>query len=161
MAINPATIAPMIATAKGGSINTGIWTLVSLGTVIVGAISTVMVAWIRQKGPWAKNASEARAIESQRVADERASDFQRLRDEIREIRNEAREARDTSRRLEAANACMRPAISILMAEVRRLDPNPNNQALLEAQTLMEMAAAGDFGVGRAMAALANVKDHDE
>ncbi|MCW2763397.1 MAG: hypothetical protein JWR85_3598 [Marmoricola sp.] len=61
-----------IRTTAGASINTGIWTLVGL---IVVTIGTVSVAYIKQWGPWQRNAS-----------DERASDFARLRKDIDDLK---------------------------------------------------------------------------
>ncbi len=151
MSASPAVAAAMIRTAQGGSISAGVWTLVG---VIVTTIGLIAVAVIKQKGPWAKAAS-----------DDRAADFVRLREEIRDIKEDAKAAREEARRvadiaqrLENMVACMRPAISILSAEVKRLDPdNPNNPALVQVQELMAMAAAGDLGIGKAMNNLATIK----
>lgn len=121
-------------------------------------IGAVLVAIVGQFVPWRKQ-----------VSDERAADFQRLRDDAREARSEAKEARLAAekavasvQRLENMLACMRPAVSILMEEVRRLDPDADhNAALRQVRELMAMAAAGDFGVMPAIAGLATVKGVSE
>ncbi|MES3042656.1 hypothetical protein [Sphingomonas faeni] len=61
-----------IKTAAGGSINTGIWTLVGLIVVALGGVITSIV---KQWGPWQKNAS-----------DDRAADFARLRQDIADLK---------------------------------------------------------------------------
>jgi ribosomal protein RSM22 (predicted rRNA methylase) len=94
----------------------------------------------------------------------RKDDMDGLRDDIIAIKADAKEAKDEARRvsdiaqrLENMVACMRPAISILTAEVKRLDPNnPNNPALVQVQELMAMAASGDMGIGKAMTNIANI-----
>lgn len=121
-------------------------------------IGAVLVAIVGQFVPWRKQAS-----------DERAADFQRVRDDAREARADAKEARAAAdkagaavQRLENMLACLRPAISILMEEVRRLDPDADhNAALRQVRELMTMAAAGDFGVMPALAGLAAVKGAGE
>lgn len=140
----------VLKTAAGSSISSGVWTLVGIA---VFAFTTVTVAIVRQWGPWKQVATT-----------EREADFARLRDEIASIKSDAKEAREEARRvsdiaqrLENMVACMRPAISILTAEVKRLDPgNPNNPALVQVQELMAMAAAGDLGLGKALVGLATV-----
>ena len=125
---------------------------VTVGTVFSGAgLVAIITLLIRQIGPWRKQAS-----------DERDSDFARLRSDISEIKREAREAKEVAQRLENMVACMRPAISILMAEVSRLDPNNAvNPALVQARELLGMAATGDFGVVHGLVGLATTKGVNE
>ena len=125
---------------------------VTVGTVLSGTgVLGIMGLLIRQLGPWRKQAS-----------DERDGDFTRLRADIQDIKKEAGEAKAVAQRLENMVACMRPAISILTAEVRRLDPNnATNAAILQVQELMAMAAAGDMGLGKGLVDLAMAKGTDE
>ena len=116
----------------------------------VGAFGIIGLL-IRQLGPWRKQAS-----------DERDGDFSRLRSDITEIKAEARSAFAAAQRLENMVACMRPAISILTAEVKRLDPESSaNAALLQVQELMAMAAAGDLGTAHGLVGLATLRGTGE
>lgn len=72
MGLAAAAAQTAVKTASGGSINAGIWTLVGL---IVVTIGTVSVAYIKQWGPWQKNAS-----------DDRNADFARLRQDIADLK---------------------------------------------------------------------------
>lgn len=125
---------------------------VTLGTVFSGAgLVAIITLIIRQLGPWRKQASE-----------EREADFARIRSESAEAKVEAKAASAAVQRLENIVACMRPAISILTAEVRRLDPNnATNAAILQVQELMAMAAAGDMGLGKGLIDLATAKGAGE
>ena len=126
---------------------TGIWTAVGVWVAAITVIGGLLTAIVKQWGPWRKQAS-----------DERDADFARLREDVREAKSDARKAADTAQRLENMVACMRPAISILTAEVRRLDPNSaTNAAILQVQELMAMAAAGDLGLGPGLRSLADTR----
>lgn len=125
---------------------------VTISTVFSGAgLIAIVTLLIRQIGPWRKQAS-----------DERDADFARIRAESAEAKVEAKAATAAVQRLESMVACMRPAISILTAEVRRLDPNnATNEAILQVQELMAMAAAGDMGLGKGLVDLATAKGVQE
>lgn len=161
-----ASIAPVAAetvkTAAGGSIATGVWSLVG---VVVTSLTVLAVAIVKQWGPWKKAASDDRAADfdrlRQEIVDIRAqarSQSDELHEELKAVRAEAKSAREAVNRLEAMLACVRPAVSILVAEVRRLDPgNEANAAVVQAQDLMAAASVGDFGIDRAFIGLANIQ----
>lgn len=121
-----------------------------LGTVGIGAL----VAWIKTRPKMREIGVDAREKD---MAGLRA-DIVSIKADAKEAKDEARRVSDIAQRLENMVACMRPAISILTAEVKRLDPgNPNNPALVQVQELMAMAAAGDLGMGKAMMGLSTLK----
>jgi hypothetical protein len=72
MSIPAATTALAIKTASGASINTGIWTLVAIMAPIAGGI---ILAIIKQWGPWKTGESVGRA-----------ADFARLRQDIADLK---------------------------------------------------------------------------
>ena len=121
------------------------WTSLFTGAGAAGIFGIIGLI-IRQVGPWAKQATEARE-----------SDFKRLRADVDRATAAAERASAAAQRLENMVACMRPAISILTAEVRRLDPDSaTNAAIIQVHELMAMAAAGDMGLARGMIGLAAV-----
>ena len=155
-----------VKTASGASINTGIWTLVAIMAPIAGGI---ILAIIKQWGPWKKGESDARA-----------ADFKRLRDEIAELKKDHREAMDamgkrvekleaevTSARQDARMASEHAARSdaklqtaltaceVLLGLVEREMPEAKEIALVK--RLLAQAAASDLGVGDGMRKLAMVK----
>jgi len=118
-----------------------------VNTLTAIGIGGVLIAIVRQAVPWRKQS-----------LDQRVDDITRLTNEVREARAEAKAAMEATQKLESMVACMRPAISILTTEVRRLDPNAHaNAALIQVQELMTMAAVGDFGMGEALRSLAKTK----
>lgn len=116
-----------------------------------GTFAGILYAILKQVGPW-----------RQQSATERDKDFQRLREDIIEVKQNAKDAQAIAQRLENMVACMRPAISILMAEVKRLDPNSaTNPAMGQVQELMGMAASGDMGFGNALVRLSTTPGKGE
>lgn len=144
-----------IHTASGASINTGIW---SLFGVVVVAISTVTVAYIKQWGPWKNSDSAARE-----------KDFARLREEIAEQKSRT----DTlEKRVDAANAAataaeqhaMRSdaklqtaltACEVLLGLVEREMPEAKEIALVK--RLLAQAASDDLGIGAGMRKIAAMR----
>lgn len=130
---------PIVSTGFG-------WTpiLLTMANLLIGG---VFVTLIRTRPALKKIASE-----------DRAADFERLRSDIVLAREESKDAKDIASRLENMVACMRPAISILIAEIRRLDhDSTNNAALMQVTELMTMAATGDLGNFAALTKLAGMR----
>ena len=156
--MSPALVAETVRTTTGAVTASGIWSL--FGLVLLACVTIaggVFKYWV----PW-KNAAAAA----------RDNDFARLRAEIEVAKSEAREAvkearedaraaqrqaqdaQDRAMRVQRMLDCSQPAISLLIAEIERLDPNSaNNAALVQARALMVMAVSGDMGAGAGLAKL--------
>jgi hypothetical protein len=144
-----------IKTASGGSINTGIWTLVGIA---ITAMCGVWIAYIKQWGPWKQGDTDARA-----------ADFARLRAEIDGLKKDHKEALEIqNRRIEklekASSHAMRSdaklqtaltACEVLLGLVEREMPEAKEIALVK--RLLAQAASDDLGVGDGMRKLAVVR----
>lgn len=144
-----------VKTAAGGSINAGVWTLVG---VVVTACSVVVVAFIKQWGPWKNSDSAARE-----------ADFARLRSEIAEQKArtdklEARVERADAAAAAAEQHAMRSdaklhaaltACEVLLGLVEREMPEAKEIALVK--RLLAQAASDDMGIGAGMRKLAMIK----
>lgn len=157
---------PVVETVSGSSINTGIWTLVTLLVTTGGGI---LLAIIKQWGPWKQGDSEARA-----------ADFERLRAEIASLKTDHREAMDALHRriekLEQEVATARKAASeadqhamksdaklstaltaceLLLGLVEREMPDAKEIGLVK--RLLAQAASDDMGIGVGMRKIATLQ----
>lgn len=137
----------MPVTIHGFSVNSAILSV--LATAALTILGVIAKLW-----PQLRTIGNARRKDDM---DGLRGDIATIKADAKEAREEARRVSEIAQRLENMVACMRPAISILSAEVKRLDPgNPNNPALVQVADLMAMAAAGDMGMGKAMMGLAAI-----
>lgn len=146
---------PTLATAAGGSIATGVWSLFGLIVVTVGG---VFVAYIRQWGPWRKIAN-----------DSREADFERLRNDItllttRTLLLESKVEAATQNALAANQHAMRSdvklqaalaACEILLGMVEREMPDARETAIVK--RLLAQAASDDMGIGDGLRKLATIR----
>lgn len=144
--------APLVETAAGGSIRAGIWAMVAL---MVPAVGAILLAMVKEWGPWKKADSEARA-----------ADFTRLRDEILTLNGRIEKLEGAAERAgqaaEAArahavrsDAKMRTALTaceLLLALVEREMPDATELKLV--RRLLAQAASDDLGIGDGMRKIA-------
>lgn len=149
-----AAVEGAIRTTAGASINTGIWTLV---TVVITTIGLVAVAIVKQWGPWKQSDTEARN-----------ADFARLRQEIKEQNEridklEARvvasdaiafEARQHVTQSDAKLETAITACELMLALVERELPQATEIELVK--RLLANAATNDMGIGKAMRQIAQM-----
>lgn len=155
-----------VKTAAGESINAGIWTLVALCVTTLGGI---ILAIIKQWGPWKKNESDGRAADFERLRDEiavlkaghkEASDAQNGRIEkleglVEAARRDATAASEHATRSDAKLQTALTACEVLLGLVEREMPGASEISLVK--RLLAAAAATDLGVGDGMRKLAVIK----
>lgn len=120
---------------------------VTWSTVILGMIETTLAGGavaIVKNWPKLKEIAVGRA---NHLDDERRVDMDEMRADVKQLK------RDGERNRMILSYVM-PALTIVMAELRRLDPE--NAGLKQARDLMAMANSGDFGLGQYIADLAVV-----
>lgn len=148
-----------IKTAAGGSINTGIWTLVGL---IVSTLGIVWVAYIRQWGPWKKTESDARDADFARLRlditrqDARISKLEAL---VETANNTAAQANAHAVRSDAKLQTALTACEVLLGLVEREMPEASEIPLVK--RLLAQAASSDMGVGDGIRKLASVRGRGE
>lgn len=86
------------------------------------------------------------------LEDERRGDMDAMRGDIRELRKMVNDAIATAQAAESRSAILRAIVSMLTAEVQRMDPG--NPVLKQAQAMIRDASSGDLGLGRGMADIA-------
>jgi hypothetical protein len=155
-----------IKTASGGSINTGIWTLVGIA---ITAICGVWIAYIKQWGPWKQGDTDARAADFARLRAEidglkkdhkEALEIQnrrieKLENEVERARDDARKASSHAMRSDAKLQTALTACEVLLGLVEREMPEAKEIALVK--RLLAQAASDDLGVGDGMRKLAVVR----
>jgi len=141
-----------IKTASGGSINTGIWTLVGLVVITIGTIATAI---IKQWGPWKKGDSDARDADFERLrADISRQDVRisKLEEMVETANNTAAEANAHAVRSDAKLQTALTACEVLLGLVEREMPDAKEIGLVK--RLLAAAAADDLGVGDGMRKIA-------
>lgn len=147
--------AAVVSTTSGGSINAGIWTLVGIAITTIGV---VVVAIIKQWGPWEQVASATRN-----------ADFARLREDIDRLteagaqtleRLSAAEESASKANAHAARSDVKLqttliACELLLALVEREMPDATE--IRTVKRLLAQAASDDMGIGDAMRHLANIR----
>lgn len=155
-----------IKTAAGGSINTGIWTLVGL---VVTTIGVVWVAYIKQWGPWKQSDTDARAADFARLRDEieglkkdhrealelQNKRIEKLETDVERAREDAREASNHAMRSDAKLHTALTACEVLLGLVEREMPEAKEIALVK--RLLAQAASDDMGIGDGMRKLATIR----
>ena len=164
------TQAVVTRTADGGSINTGIWTLVG---VIVSTIGLVWLAYIKQWGPWKQADTEARAADFARLRDEiavlkadhkAASDAQNSRiEKLESLVDTAREtaiaAGEHATRSDAKLQTALTACEVLLGLVEREMPEAKEIGMVK--RLLAQAASDDLGIGSGMRKIATMRGTGE
>ncbi len=148
-----------IRTTEGGSINAGIWTLVGL---IVTTLGVVAVAYIKQRGPWKRVSSDERASDFDRLRDEitaQKGDIAKLYDMVAEANKAAAEANQHAMRSDAKLQSALTACEVLLSLVEREMPDAKEIALVK--RLLAQAASADMGVGDGMRRIARMKGVSE
>lgn len=170
-AIDAAVEAGKLQTADGGRISAGIWVLVVLASIAVGAIVRALPTFTRWKeiGVGQRNADFDRlyervteleekvdkADERARLADERARIAEQASNEMQ--RRAAEHVHQNDMRLMSAVSAYQLVVGELIAR------DPENKVLKQAQALMATAVMGDFGVGdgiRKLSMMPGVGEHD-
>ncbi|NYD88740.1 hypothetical protein [Sphingomonas melonis] len=159
-----------VKTASGESINTGIWTLVALCVTTIGGI---VLAIIKQWGPWKKNESDGRAADFERLRDEiavlkvdhkAASDAQNNRIEkleglVETARRDATAASEHATRSDAKLQTALTACEVLLGLVEREMPEAKEIGLVK--RLLAQAASDDLGIGSGMRKIASIRGTGE
>jgi len=155
-----------VKTTTGGSINAGIWTLVG---VIVTTIGAVLLAVIKQWGPWRRDASLDRNADFERLRAEIADLKQQHRDEtlsqngrieklegdVETARQAATAANEHSMRSDAKLHTALTACELLLGLVEREMPQASEIGLVK--RLLAQAASDDLGIGSGMRKIAMMK----
>lgn len=161
-----AIAAAAVKTAAGGSISAGIWTLVGLVITVAG---TVLVAIVKEWGPWKRTDSDARAADFARLREEIASQkrahreetddqnrrIERLEASVETARLAATTAQEHSHRSDAKLQTALTACEVLLGLVEREMPEAPEIKLVK--RLLAQAASSDMGVGDGIMKLANIE----
>lgn len=159
-----------VKTANGSSINMGIWGVFALLVPVVGSI---ILAVIRQWGPWKKGDSDARDADFARLRDEIAtlkadhkdkSDKQdaritKVEAEAEGARREAATAKEHAMRSDGKLQSALTACEVLLGLVEREMPDAKEIPLVK--RLLAQAATSDMGVGDGIRKLAAVRGRGE
>lgn len=146
--------APVVETAAGGSIRTGIWALVAL---MVPAVGAILLAIVKEWGPWKKVDSEARAADFTRLREEILSQngrIEKLEGLVERAGQAAAAANAHAMRSDAKLQTALTACEVLSSLVEREMPNAPELKLVK--RLLAQAAADDLGVGDGMRKIASM-----
>lgn len=149
------TTKAVVRTAAGHSIEAGIWTLVG---VVVTTVGVVLVAYIKQWGPWKKQESDERAADFTRLREEIVS----LNDRIEKLEGLVQKASDAAAianahamRSDAKLQTALTACEVLSSLVEREMPDAPELKLVK--RLLAQAAASDLGIGEGMRKIATMQ----
>lgn len=152
MTVAGAVAQTAIKTASGGSINTGIWTLVGL---IVITLGTVVTSIVKQWGPWKKTASDARDADFERLRgdiDRQNARIEKLEGLVETAGKTAAAANEHSVRADAKLQTALTACEVLLGLVEREMPDAKEITLVK--RLLAQAASNDLGIGDGMRKIA-------
>lgn len=141
---------------------TGVLTAAGVWTGVIGGLTALAVAIVRQWGPWRKLASEDRAADFERLRgdiERQQGQIDRLESKVDTAEADAREAREKAVRSDASLKTAITACELLLALCERELPDAREIPMVK--RLLAQAASDDMGIGKAMRQLARVKGTGE